>query len=167
MDAQVGGGLDHNSTFEGEEAALLGDVRANDGLAGDGGVFLLDEALGEFHHGGVFIGAIVGDDVLGVFLRVIRGAVVVEVEQFAAHGAVRGDSAPCPATAGHGLADVQADEGLLQLEVVKLHAGVFVKGFIVGGEAIGRFIGAASLLGVAVLQGGIAEFEHLLGLLGF
>ena len=66
VDAQVGGGFDDDGAFEGEEAALLGDVRADDGLAGNGGIFLLDEALGEFHHGGIFIGAVIINDVLGI-----------------------------------------------------------------------------------------------------
>ena len=67
---------------------------------------------------------------------------------------------------GGGLADVQADQRLLELDVVQLHAGVLVEGGVVGGEAVGGLEGAAGLLRVALLQGAVGGGHEFLGFLG-
>src|SRR6266404_9620913 len=67
-DVQIGPRVHHDGAGEGQHAALLGDVRADGGGTADGGVLLLDEALGEAHEGGILVGAVALNDVLRVLL---------------------------------------------------------------------------------------------------
>ena len=49
---------------------------------------------------------------------------------------------------------------------MQLHPGVLVEGVVVGAQAVGGLEGAAGLLGIAFLQGGVAQAQQLLGLPG-
>ena len=138
---------------------MFGQAGVDHGGAAGSGVLLLDEALGEAHEGGVFIGAVAVDDLAGVVLGVVEVGAAAEVAEFAANGV--------GVASERGLAGVEADEGLLECEVVELDAGVFVEGGVVLGEAVGGLEGAAGGAGVAGFQGGVAEGEHLLGGAGF
>ena len=63
-----------------------------------------------------------------------------------------------------GLAHVQADERLLEFDVVQLHPGIFVEGGVVRGQAVGRLEGAAGLLRIAFPQSAVAGRHQLLSL---
>ena len=62
---------------------------------------------------------------------------------------------------------IQADERLLELEVVQLHARVLVESVVALAQAVGGLERAARLLRIAVLEQSVADGEHFLGFLGF
>ena len=111
----------------------------------DRGVLLLDQFFRQAGEGGVFVGAVVVKNILGVLLGVIQFGPAAQIAEFAADRA--------GVAGGGGLAGVEADEGLLQLDVVQLDAGVLVESGVVGGEAVSGLKSAAGLLGIALDQG--------------
>src|SRR5207253_2066799 len=99
------------------------------GGTADGGVLLLDETLRQSHEGGILFRRVAVDNDLGVLLRIVGLLAGVEVAQFAAQdigGAAHG-----------GLPDIEAHERLLQLEVVELHARVFVERVVPLAQTVG------------------------------
>ena len=83
---QVRPGIHDHGALEGEHAALLGDAGADGGGAAHGGVLLLDEPLGQAHVGGVVVGGVAVDDVLGVLLGVVDFLAAAQVAELAAEG---------------------------------------------------------------------------------